>query len=233
PRTDRNFATFDMAVTDVDRFAEWKREFDGYERTRTLPQLEIVRFPRDHTSGTRAGSATPQAMVADNDLAVGRLVDTVSHSADWPSTAIFIVEDDAQNGPDHVDEQRSTFYLASPFAAGGVQHSAYTQASVLRTMEVLLGLPPMTPYDAGARPLTAAFRATPNLQPFDALPARIDLDATNGRTAYRAADSARLDFDEADRVDDGVLNDILWHAVKGVRATPPPYGLFHPPSSAR
>jgi YVTN family beta-propeller protein len=233
PRTDRNFATFDMAVTDVDRFAEWKREFDGYERTRTLPQLEIVRFPRDHTSGTRAGSVTPQAMVADNDLAVGRLVDTVSHSADWPSTAIFIVEDDAQNGPDHVDEQRSTFYLASPFAAGGVQHSAYTQASVLRTMEVLLGLPPMTPYDAGARPLTAAFRATPNLQPFDALPARIDLDATNGRTAYRAADSARLDFDEADRVDDGVLNDILWHAVKGVRATPPPYGLFHPPSSAR
>jgi YVTN family beta-propeller protein len=233
PRTDRNFATFDMAVTDVERYREWKREFDAYERTRTLPQLEIVRFPRDHTNGTRAGSATPQAMVADNDLAVGRLVDAVSHSADWPSTAIFVIEDDAQNGPDHVDEQRSTFDLVSPFAAGGVQHLAYTQASVLRTIEILLGLPPMTPYDAGARPLTAAFRATPNLQPFDALPAGINLDATNARTAYRAADSARLDFDEADRVDDGVLNDILWHAVKGARATPPPYGLFHPPSSAR
>jgi YVTN family beta-propeller protein len=226
PRTDRAYATFDMAVLDVDRFTEWKREFDGYERSHTLPQLEIVRFPRDHTSGTRPGSATPKAMVADNDLAVGRLVDAVSHSADWASTAIFILEDDAQNGPDHVDEQRSTFYLASPYAAGGVQHASYTQASVLRTIEILLGMPPMTPYDAGARPLSAAFRATPNLQPFDALPARTDLDAVNPKTAYRAADSARLDFAQADRVDDGTLNDILWHAVKGPSATPPPYGLF-------
>ncbi|HEX3550284.1 MAG TPA: hypothetical protein VHT53_07915 [Candidatus Elarobacter sp.] len=226
PRTDRDFPTFDMNVTDVDRFAIWKREFDAFERTRTLPQLEIVRFPRDHTNGTRAGSATPVAMVADNDLAVGRLVDAISHSPDWPSTAIFVVEDDAQNGPDHVDEQRAPFWLASPYAAGGIQHAAYTQASVLRTIEILLGLPPMSPYDAGARPFTAAFRATPNLQPFDALPARVDLKATNATTAYRAADSARLDFADADRVDDGVLNDILWHAVKGARATPPPYGEF-------
>ena len=226
PRTDRAFATFDMAVPDIDRFAEWQREFTAYERTRSLPQLEIVRFPRDHTSGTRPGSGTPQAMVADNDLAVGRLVDAVSHSPDWASTAIFIVEDDAQNGPDHVDEQRAPFYLASPYAAGGVQHAMYTQASVLRTMEVLLGLPPMSAYDAGARPLSAAFRATPNLQPFEALPPRTDVDALNPKTAYRAADSARLDFAEADRVDDGTLNDILWHAVKGPRATPPPYGLF-------
>jgi YVTN family beta-propeller protein len=226
PRTDRDFATFDLAVLDVDRFTEWKREFIAYERTHSLPQLEIVRFPRDHTSGTRPGSATPQAMVADNDLAVGRLVDAVSHSADWPSTAIFIVEDDAQNGPDHVDEQRAPFYLASPYAAGGVQHAMYTQASVLRTMEILLGLPPMSPYDAGARPLSAAFRTTPNLQPFDALPPRTNVDALNPKTAYRAADSARLDFAAADRVDDGTLNDILWHAVKGPRATPPPYGLF-------
>ncbi|HWT06527.1 MAG TPA: bifunctional YncE family protein/alkaline phosphatase family protein, partial [Xanthomonadales bacterium] len=103
PRTDRDFATFDMSVTDVARIAEWKREFDSFERSRTLPQLEIVRLPRDHTSGTRAGVATPQAMVADNDLAVGKLVDAISHSPDWPSTAIFVIEDDAQNGPDHVD----------------------------------------------------------------------------------------------------------------------------------
>ncbi len=226
PRTDRDFATFDMAVPDVDRFIEWRREFDAYERTRTLPQLEIVRFPRDHTNGTRAGSATPQAMVADNDLAVGRLVDAVSHSPDWRSTAIFIVEDDAQNGPDHVDEQRAPFYLISPYAAGGVQHAMYTQASVLRTMEILLRLPPMSPYDAGARPFSAAFRATPNLQPFNALPARTDVKALNAKTAYRAGDSARLDFTEADKVDDGTFNDILWHAVKGPRSTPPPYGLF-------
>ena len=225
-RTDRDFATYDLSVTDVARIAEWKREFDVFERTQTLPQLEIVRLPRDHTSGTRAGEVTPQGMVADNDLAVGKLVDAISHSPDWPSTAIFVIEDDAQNGPDHVDEQRSTFYLVSPYAAGGVQHTAYTQASVLRTIEILLGLPPMSSYDAGARPLTAAFRTKPNLQPFDALPARIDLDEKNPKTAYRAADSARLDFAHADRADAGELNDILWHAVKGAHATPPPYGLF-------
>ncbi|MEA2664561.1 MAG: hypothetical protein QOI11_1505 [Candidatus Eremiobacteraeota bacterium] len=232
PRTDRAFPTFDMDIPDVDRFAEWKREFDAFERTRTLPQLEIVRFPRDHTSGTRNGRPTPQAMVADNDLAVGKLAEAVSHSADWAGTAIFVVEDDAQNGPDHVDEQRSTFYLISPYAAGGVQHSHYTQASVLRTMELLLGLPPLTPYDAGAAPLAAAFRAVPDLRPFDALPARTDVNARNGASAYRAADSARLDFAGADRVDDATLNDVLWHAVKGARATPPPYGAFAGPSGA-
>ncbi len=224
--TDRAFATYDLDVTDVSRVAEWKREFDAYERTRTLPQLEIVRLPRDHTSGTRAGDVTPQGMVADNDLAVGQLVDAISHSADWASTAVFVIEDDAQNGPDHVDEQRSTFYIASPYAAGGVQHTAYTQASVLRTIEILLGLPPMSAYDAGARPLTAAFQPKANLQPFDALPAQIDLGEKNQKTAYRAADSAKLDLAHADRADPGELNDILWHAVKGARATPPPYGLF-------
>jgi len=226
PHTDRNYATFDMAVPDVDRFAEWKREFDAYETTHTLPQLEIVRFPRDHTAGTRTGSDTPVAMVADNDLAVGKLVDAVSHSADWSSTAIFVIEDDAQNGADHVDEQRAPFYLVSPYARGGIQHAAYTQASVLRTMEILLGLPPMSAYDAGARPLSAAFRATPDMRPFDALAAGVDVHARNTRAAYRAAESARLDFDEADRVDDGVLNDIVWHSVKGAAATPPPFGAF-------
>ena len=225
-RTDRNFATYDLSIPDVERFVEWKREFDAYERTRTLPQLEIVRFARDHTYGTRQDSGTPQAMVADNDLAVGRLADAVSHSPDWASTAIFVIEDDAQYGADHVDEQRAPFYLISPYAGGGVQHGRYTQASVLRTIEILLGLPPMSAYDAGARPLTAAFRTKPDLRAFDALPARTDVNAKNPRYAYRAADSARLDFAHADHAGAGELNDILWHAVKGAHATPPPYGLF-------
>jgi DNA-binding beta-propeller fold protein YncE len=225
-RTDRQFATFDLDVPDVDRFEEWHREFEAFEASHTLPRLEIVRFPRDHTAGTRPGMDTPQAMVADNDLAVGKLVDAVSHSPDWKSTAIFIIEDDAQNGPDHVDEQRSTLYIASPYAVGGVQHGAYTQASVLRTMEVLLGLPPMSAYDAGAAVLSAAFHDEPDDTPFDALPASIDVHATNARTAYRAQDSARFDFDDADKVDDATLNDIVWHAVRGARATPPPFGAF-------
>ncbi len=210
---DARFPGFDLHLTDVGRVAEWKREFDAFEATRTLPQLEIVRLGRDHTAATTPGQSTPQAMVADNDRAVALLVDAVSHSPDWASTAIFILEDDAQAGADHVDEQRSTLYIASPYAKGGVQHEKYTTSSVLRTMEVMLGMKPMTPYDAGARPLTDAFTATPNLAPFDALPAQTNLDAVNPKTAYRAATSAQLDFAHADDVDDATMNDILWGAT--------------------
>jgi DNA-binding beta-propeller fold protein YncE len=224
-RVDTHFAAFDMQIRDVDRFAEWKREFDAYERTSTLPQLEIVRLPRDHTAGTKTGENTPAAMVADNDRAVGLLIDAVSHSPDWSSTAIFILEDDAQNGPDHVDEQRSTLYLASPYAAGGLQHEHYTTSSVLRTIELLLGLPPMTPYDAGARPMYAAFTTKPDPRPFNALAPTTDLDAKNKTTAYRAADSNALNFAQEDRVPDAVLNDILWHAVRG-NSPEPKFGAF-------
>ncbi|GAC1544712.1 MAG: alkaline phosphatase family protein [Candidatus Velthaea sp.] len=224
--TDARFPTFDMSIRDIDRVAIWKTEYDAFEKTHTLPQLSIVRLPRDHTSGTRAGRVTPQGMVADNDLAVGRLVDIVSHSPDWKSTAIFIVEDDAQNGPDHVDEQRSTFVLISPYASGGVQHDTYTTASVLRTIETMLGMAPLSPYDAGARPLGAAFSSTADLRPYTALPARIDIEAKNSATSYRAAESAHLDFAREDAVPAGVLNDILWHAVKGRNAATPAYGAF-------
>jgi DNA-binding beta-propeller fold protein YncE len=226
-RVDPDFAAFDLNIPDVARFREWKREFDAFERSRTLPQLEIVRFGRDHTAGTRTGANTPAAMVADNDQAVGMLVDAISHSADWASTAIFILEDDAQNGPDHVDEQRSTLYVVSPYTAGGVLHERYTTSSVLRTIELLLGLPPMTPYDAGARPLFAAFTTKPDLLPFDVLSPGTDLDAKNGVTAYRAADSNALDFSHEDRVPDAVLNDILWHAVRG-HTPEPAFGAFDP-----
>ena len=227
-RIDSRFAAFDLHLTDVERFAEWKREFDAFERRDALPRLEIVRFGRDHTAGTKTGENTPAAMVADNDRAVGLLVDSVSHSHDWASTAIFILEDDAQNGPDHVDEQRSTLYLASPYAAGGLQHQHYTTSSVLRTIELLLGLPPLTPYDAGARPLFAAFTATPDLQPFDALSPTTDVNAKNVATAYRAAESNALDFAHEDRVPDALLNDILWHAVRG-KTPEPNVGAFDAP----
>jgi hypothetical protein len=213
--TDRRFPTFDLDIPDVDRFAEWKREFDRYEATNTLPALEIVRFPRDHTSGTRAGQVTPQGMVADNDRAVGLLVDAISHSRDWESTVVFVLEDDAQNGADHVDEQRSTLYVASPYAHPGVHHDHYTTVSVLRTIEIVLGMPPLSTYDAGALPLYDAFTATPDTTPYDALAEPYDVNTKNGRTAYAARESARLDFTHEDRVPDGVLNDILWHAVRG------------------
>ena len=224
--TDRRFPGYNFKVSDIERESEWEREFREFEKRGKLPALEIVRLPNDHTEGTRPGSLTPQAFVAQNDVAVGKLIDAVSHSRFWSSTAIFAIEDDCQNGPDHVDNQRTTFVLASPFARGGLQHQMYTTAGVLRTIEIVLGIPPMTTYDARAVPLYEAFDGKPDLRPFDALSAKIDITARNAATAYRARDSARLDFDHADAVDEATFNDILWHAVKGAKATPPPFGSF-------
>jgi YVTN family beta-propeller protein len=224
--TDPKFAGFDLTISDATREAEWEREFDTYESTRSLPALEIVRLPSDHTSGTRPGALTPQAMVADNDAAFGRLVDVVSHSADWSGTAIFAIEDDAQNGPDHVDDQRTTLYVVSPYARSGVHHRHYSTAGVLRTIELILGLPAMSSYDASAEPLYDAFGSTAAIGPFTAIAPKIDLHTINGAAAYRANDSLHLNFAREDSVPDGVLNDILWHAVRGAKATPPPYGLF-------
>jgi hypothetical protein len=224
--TDPKYRGWDLEYSDVLREAEWAREFAQFAKNDNLPTLEIIRLPNDHTAYTTPGKLTPRAMVAQNDLAFGRIVDAVSHSKYWASTAIFAIEDDAQNGPDHVDDQRTTFYLASPYAKAGVHHLHYSSAGVLRTIELILGLPPMTAYDAAARPMYAAFGPKLDLRPFNALPARIDLNELNLKTAYRARDSAKLDLEEADDVPSAVGNDILWHAVKGASATPPPYGAF-------
>ena len=224
--TDPKFVGFDTSVRDEAREAEWAREFDGYVARKNLPQLEIVRLPNDHTAGTRPGSRTPTAFVAENDLAVGRLVDKVSHSPYWRDTAIFIVEDDAQNGPDHVDAQRMTAYVISPYAHGGVVHDRFSTAGFVRTIDELLGMPPLSTYDRAARPLWAALDGKPNFTPYTALPPTADLEAKNAATAYRAADSARANFSREDGVPDAELNDIVWHAVRGRRATPPPYGAF-------
>jgi YVTN family beta-propeller protein len=209
---DPKFPTFDMAITDMTRVGIWKQEFDAYVKGKNLPQLEIVRLPRDHTSGTRIGAITPQGMIADNDQAVGTLVDIVSHSPYWRDTLIVAIEDDAQNGPDHVDEQRSTLYLASAYAKKGVHHDMYTQAGLLRTMEMILGMPPMTPYDATARPLYEAFQREPDLTPYTAIAPKIDVNEKNTTTAYRAKDSANLDFTHADVADPAILQDIVQHS---------------------
>jgi DNA-binding beta-propeller fold protein YncE len=200
-----------------DRFAEWKREFDGYVKEGNLPAFEMVRFGRDHTSGTKPGVSSPRAMVADNDYAVGQLVEAVSKSPYWKETAIFVVEDDAQNGYDHVDAHRSIAFVISPYVEkGSVDHHFYNTDSTLHTMETLLGLPPMCRYDATA-PVFQAFRPHPeNDAPYTALlPAREVVAEVNRSTAYRAAESGRLDFSQPDRVPDDVLNDIVWHSVKG------------------
>ena len=207
------------------RFSAWKREFDGFVAVGKMPQLMMLRLGTDHTFGTRAGSPSPRAMVADNDYAVGQLVDAVSHSPYWKDTAIFIVEDDAQNGFDHVDAHRSIAFVISPFVAQASKDSRfYNTDSVLHTMENLLGLPPLNQYDAIA-PTLNVFTATPaNAAPYAAiLPARAIVAEKNAQTAYRSADSGRLINPlKEESAPDEQLNDILWHALKGRDVPAPP-----------
>ena len=212
-KIDGRFPGFDLKISDEVRVDEWQREFTEFEHNGNLPALIILRLPNDHTAGTYPGAFSPQAFVAQNDHALGRVVDIVSHSRYWGSTAIFAIEDDSQNGPDHVDDQRTTFYLASAYAAPGVHHAQYTTSSVLRTIELLLGLPPMTIYDALAPPMYDAFALQPDLRPYDVIAPQIDDMVKNVRTAYGAAQSERMDFRDADAVDPRVLNDILAHVA--------------------
>jgi YVTN family beta-propeller protein len=233
PGLTKKFGKFDAPS----RYSEWKREFDQFVKDGSLPQFEMVRLPCDHTSATRPGSRSPRAMVADNDYGVGQIVEAVSHSPYWKDTAIFVLEDDAQDGQDHVDAHRSiAFIVSSHLAPGAVDHHFYNTDSVLHTMEVLLGLPPMNQYDASA-PLFPGFRPTPvNAAPYAAaLPAKEIIGEINDENAYRARDSRKLDFSQADRVPDGIMNDILWHSIKGASAPmPAPHHLFpattHPQS---
>ena len=211
------------------RFTEWKTEFDNYVKNGNLPRFSMVRFGNDHTAGTTAEMPSPRSMVADNDYAVGQLVDAISHSPYWNKTAIFVVEDDAQNGYDHIDAHRSIAFVISPFVLKNtIDHHFYNTDSTLRTMELLLGVSPMNLYDAIAPPL-AVFGAKPeNNAPYSAiLPAKSILAEVNTRTAYRADFSKKIArFREESDVDEE-LNDILWHSIKG-RNTPAParrYGL--------
>jgi len=177
----------------------------------------------DHTSGTTPGAFTPQACVASNDLALGRLIEAVSHSKYWPEMAVFVIEDDPQNGPDHVDAHRTVGLVVSPYTKRRfVDSTQYCTVSMIRSIELIVGLPPLSQYDAAARPMFNSFTDKADLTPFQHTPPRIDLSAVNPKTAYGAARSAKMDFSEYDKVDDFELNEILWRAIKGKDAPVPP-----------
>ena len=217
------FAGFDLDIPDNRRLDVWTQEFNDYVSNGNLPQLSIMRLGNDHTSGSRAGAPTPRAMIGENDLAIGRLIETISNSVYWKDSAIFILEDDAQNGPDHVDSHRSVLLMASPFAKRmTVDHTFYTTSGVLRTIELILGLPPMSQYDAAARPLYNAFQSTPNLAPYRRAFPIIPLDEKNLPNAFGSAISLSMDFSDADRAPEALLNEIIWRSVKGAGSPMPP-----------
>jgi YVTN family beta-propeller protein len=206
-------------TSNVDIFLD---EFRDLERQGKLPGLMVMSLGEDHTTGTRPGTFTPAACVACNDLALGRLVEAVSRSKSWRETAIFVIEDDAQNGPDHVDAHRTVGLVISPYVKRrAVDSTQYSTVSMIRTIELILGLPPLSQYDAAARPMFGSFTDHPNLSPYESVPAQVDVNAVNSSLAYGASRSMKMDFSEYDRVDDFELNEILWRSIKGVNAPLP------------
>ena len=178
--TNKNYKGFDTTYPDVDRAKVYLEDLRQFELSNSMPRLTVLHLPNDHTSGTTPGRIAPLSAFADNDAALGMIVEAVSHSKFWPKTAIFVVEDDAQDGPDHVASHRSIAFVLSPYTRRGiVDSSMYNTASVLRTMELILGLRPMTHFDAGARPMNAAFSATADNTPYTAEKTRISLTERN------------------------------------------------------
>jgi YVTN family beta-propeller protein len=225
--TNLRYRDFDLNYPDVERVKVFLADLSEFEKSGGMPRLMFMRLGNDHTNGTQGGKLTPIAMNADNDYALGMLVEAVSQSRFWSSTAIFVLEDDAQNGPDHVDSHRSPAFLISPYVKhGAVDSSMYNTASMLRTMELMLGLRPMTQFDAAARPMSAAFQAAANPAPYEAEKPRVPLDERNPMHSSTAERSSRLDFSEEDRADADELNDILWLSIKGVHAPPPASSFF-------
>jgi YVTN family beta-propeller protein len=225
--TNLHYRDFDLDYPDVERVKVFLADLAEFEKSGAMPRLMFMRLGNDHTSGTSPGKPTPIAMNADNDYALGMLVEAVSKSRFWGSTAIFVLEDDAQNGPDHVDSHRSPAFLISPFVKHKVVDSSmYNTASMLRTMELILGLRPMTQFDAAARPMSAAFQAAADPAPYQAEKPRVPLDERNPLHSATAERSSRLDFREEDRADADELNDILWLSIRGVHAPPPASSFF-------
>lgn len=217
------YRSFDMDYSDLLRADRFIAELRRFEREGDMPRLQIVRLPNDHTAGTVVGKPTPTAYVAENDLAFGRVVEAVSRSKFWPQTAIFVVEDDAQNGSDHVDAHRTIAYVISPYVKRGfVDSTLYSTVSMLRTMELILGLRPMSQFDAAAVPMYRSFQAKPDTRPYTHLPATVDLNARNQRTAWGSSLSSKMDFAKEDAADDLLLNEVIWRSVRGANSPMPP-----------
>ncbi len=219
----RDFPTFNLSIPDQYRMDIFLKDFNSYVKNNDLPNLVVMTLCADHTV-TLAGYPTPAAGMADNDLALGRLVDAVSHSRYWSSSAILVVEDDSQNGVDHVDGHRSVAYVISPYVERGqVNHTYYTQVNMVRTVEELLGLPPMNQHDALAPPITDAFQSQPNLTPYSAIQNKVSLDTVTPAPVSQLQRAWQKELaksfpsgprQDPDRADPNLLNRAIWYAMK-------------------
>lgn len=216
------YTSWDESVRDTTRVNQWKRDFDSLLAINAVPRLSTLRLINDHTEGLRKGKPTPFAHVADNDHAVGMFIEHLSKSKIWKESVVFILEDDAQDGPDHVDAHRSTAYVAGGFVKRNfVDHTMYTTSSMLRTIELILGLEPMSQYDAAAEPMWRCFTSTPTLTPFITRALQVDINEKNKVENVWQRISEKLDFSKEDRAPDRLFTEVIWKAVKGEHAIVP------------
>ncbi|MDR3665965.1 MAG: bifunctional YncE family protein/alkaline phosphatase family protein [Ignavibacteriaceae bacterium] len=223
PVTNEKYPGFDLKITDQFRFKIWKEDFDNLCSKDSLPSFSLLRLPSDHTSGTRKGTPTINAMIADNDFALGQIVETISKSKYWNESIILVVEDDAQNGSDHVDAHRSVMLAIGPYVKRGyTDHTMYTTSSVLKTMELILGLKPMTQFDLSAAPILNSFTNVPDMKFYDAVKPLIDLNEKNRAGLYGQDKIEKMNLAEEDEVPEREFNEIIWKAVKGEKSELPP-----------
>jgi len=216
------YTSWDQSVRDTTRVGQWKRDFDSLLAINALPQLNTLRLINDHTEGLRKGKPSPNAHVADNDLAVGMFVEYLSKSPIWNQTAIFIVEDDAQDGPDHIDAHRTSAYVAGGLVKRNfVDHTMYSTSSMLKTIELILGMPPMSQYDAAATAMWRCFQNTPNNFVFNAKPLQYDINEKNKQESAWQKMSEAFDFTKEDAIPDGLFTEVIWKATKGLDAIVP------------
>lgn len=211
-----DYPGWNLSISDLVRYKAWEKDFEGFEKNGNLPDLNIIYLPNDHTRGTEKNALTPKAYVAQNDYALGLLVDKISHSKFWKESVIFILEDDAQNGPDHVDAHRSGVLVISPYIKRHyVDHTLYSTSSVLKTIELILGLKPMTQFDLSANPMLFAITDTPNNSSFDHVEPLYDLNEKNLASAYGSEKSSKLNFSKPDAIPDAEFSKIIWKSIKG------------------
>jgi hypothetical protein len=220
PDISPSYPPFDLKIPDQTRADAWIAELQKFVADGKIPQLEVMHLPSDHTAGGRAGYPTPRAYMADNDLALGRIVEALSKSPFWKDTVIFVLEDDSQAGPDHVDSHRSPFYAISAYNRPGTIHRFVNTTDVVAAIEDILGLDRLSKFDYFSRSLSDIFSATPDLAPWTALVPEANRNETNPEGTAAAELSEKFDLSAPDRVNDAAFNQVLWQMIKGDQPLP-------------